>query len=108
MANSFKNSLNSGIGTTPTTVYTAPSSTQSTVIGFTISNTYASNVLVDVKVYSGGNGYFMVKQATIEPGSSLVPVGQLQKLVLRNSDYIEVTSSVAASIDVIVSVLEIS
>jgi hypothetical protein len=50
----------------------------------------------------------MVKQATIEPGSSMVPVGQLQKLVLTNGDFLRVQTNTASSADVILSVLEIS
>lgn len=108
MANSFKNSLHSGIGTTPTTVYTAPSSTQTTVIGFTISNITGGNVAVDVEVNSGGSSYYMVLGSTIEPGSALVPVGQMQKLVLRDGDYVVVTADTTSAVDVILSVLEIS
>jgi hypothetical protein len=38
----------------------------------------------------------------------MVPVGQLQKLVLTNGDYLRVQTNTAASADVILSVLEIS
>jgi hypothetical protein len=42
------------------------------------------------------------------PGSSNVLVGGEQKLVLESTDFISVTSSLANSADVIVSVLEIT
>ena len=86
MANSFKNSLVQAIGTAAVNVYAAGAGVQSTVIGFTISNVTSADITANVTVHSGGNTSYMVKQATIEPGSSMVPVGQLQKLVLTNGD----------------------
>ena len=50
----------------------------------------------------------MVKMATIDPGNSLITIGGEQKLVLEAGDFLSVTSSLANSADVIVSVLEIT
>lgn len=108
MANSFKNSLVQAVGTSSVNVYAAGIGVQSTVIGFTISNVTSADITANVTVHSGGNMSFMVKQATIEPGSSMVPVGQLQKLVLRDGDYLRVQTNTPSSADVILSVLEIS
>jgi len=44
----------------------------------------------------------------VMPGSSTVLVGGEQKLVLEANDFLSVTSSLANSADVIVSVLEIT
>jgi hypothetical protein len=108
MANAFKNALSSSVGTTPTTVYTAPAYTTTTVIGMTVSNTSASNIDVDVAVVDASAGVtaYLVKGATIIPGGALVPVGGEQKVVLETTDYIQVTSSASASADVTLSVLE--
>jgi len=108
MANTFKNAVSSAIGTGQTSVYTVPSATTTTVIGLTVSNIAASNITVDVVVTdtSSGTSVFLVKAATIVPGSALVPVGGDQKVVLEATDVIKVTSNTASSADVIVSVLE--
>lgn len=108
MANSFKNNFSKSIGTSTTTVYLAGSGVQATVIGMTVSNITASNVLADVIINSGGTDYYIVKEATIEPGSALVPVGGDQKLVLEDGDFLRVKSSASSSLDVVVSVLEIT
>jgi hypothetical protein len=50
----------------------------------------------------------LVKDALIVPGAATVLVGGEQKIVLEAGDFLSVTSSLAASADVIVSVLEIS
>ena len=48
MANSFKNSAVANIGTTASTVYTTPSATTSTVIGFTVANVSNSPITVNI------------------------------------------------------------
>lgn len=108
MANNFKNNFQKNIGQTAQTVYTAGAGTQVTVIGLTVSNVTPSNIKANVFVNSAGTDYFIVKEATIEPGSALVPVGGDQKLVLEASDFLRVQSDTNSSIDVIISVLEIS
>lgn len=110
MANTFKNSITGSVGTSPFTVYSAPPSTTATVIGVNVSNIIGTNINVDVSVNdnSTSENRFLVKGALITPGSSLVLVGGEQKVVLEESDSIEVTSSDSGSADVITSVLEIS
>jgi hypothetical protein len=107
MANNFRNSFSQGVGTSPTIIYTA-TNVQATVIGMTVANILNTNITANVIVRSGSTDYYVVKNATIESGSSLIPYGGEQKLVLENGDYIQVSSSDSSSVDVIISVLEIS
>ena len=51
---------------------------------------------------------YLVKDVLIPQGSATVLVGGEQKLVLGANDFISVTSSLANSADVVVSVLEVS
>jgi len=83
-----------------------PSSTQSTIIGLSLANTTAGTATVNIQITSGGTTIYLVKGAPIPVGSSLVPIGGDQKLVLEAADILKVTSDVA--VDVSVSVLEIS
>jgi hypothetical protein len=108
MANTFKNSFSKDVGTSAATVYTTPSSTQTTVIGLSIANTTTTSVLGDVYVTSDSVDYYIVKGATIPPGGALVPVGGDQKLVLEAADALKIVSNTADSLDVVCSVLEIS
>ena len=108
MPNTFKNFANANVGTTTTTVYTCPAATQTTVIGMTVANTTTNNITASVQVNHAGTDVFLVKDAMVPAGGALVPVGGDQKLVLEAGDTIRVTSSIANSIDAIVSVLEIS
>tara|TARA_B100000965_G_scaffold217812_1_gene182336 strand:- start:774 stop:1106 length:333 start_codon:yes stop_codon:yes gene_type:complete len=108
MANAFKNKGTSSISTSNTTIYNCPSSTTSTVIGLTMANTTSSSITVSIKVHdnSAGASYFIVKDAPVLAGGSLVVVGGDQKIVLEASDYIFGYSSASSSADAFVSVLE--
>jgi hypothetical protein len=110
MANVFKNSVTSSIGTSSTKVYEAPALTTTTVIGVSVSNIVNENASVDVSITddSETKTVYLVKNGLVTEGGSLVVVGGEQKVVLETGDYISVVSTVADSIDVVVSVLEIS
>ena len=109
MANTFKNSISSSLGTTETTVYAAIGVT-ATIIGVAVSNVVTSSINVDIKMYdnSAAKSAYVIKSALVPAGSNLVLVGGEQKLVLESSDYLTVSSSLNDSTDIIISVLEIS
>ena len=110
MANTFKNSITGSVGTTGVKVYEAPAATAATVIGVNVANTATQNISVSVMLRdnAGNKCVYLVKNALIVQGSSNVMVGGEQKIVLESTDFISVTSSLANSADVIVSVLELT
>jgi len=57
---------------------------------------------------SGNKCVYLVKDALIVQGGSNIMVGGEQKIVLEATDFLSVTSSLANSADVIVSVLELT
>lgn len=108
MANTFTSYLNSSVGTSAATVTTVGASTQTTVIGMSVSNTSASPVTVDVYITRSAVNYYILKGATVPVGGTLIIVGGDQKVVLITSDALKVVSSAAASLDVVTSVLNIT
>jgi len=108
MASVFKNYFTQNIGTSNSAVYTAPGGAQSTIIGITLCNVTEQTIKASIFVNSGGSNTFMVKGCYLTIGSSLVPVGGDQKLVLEGGDAVYVYSNTASAIDVIVSALEIT
>jgi hypothetical protein len=108
MPNVFKNFHSKNVGTSAATVYTGPSSTQTTAIGMTIANVTSSNITVDVYVTVSSVDYYIVKGASVPVGGALVPIGGDQKLVIETGDAVKVVSSAASSADVNLSILEIS
>lgn len=108
MANTFKNSITGSIGTTDTKVYTVPAATSTTVIGMSVANVATNNINVNATLTSGSSTIFLVKNATVPVGGSIVLVGGEQKVVMTANNYLSVQSTIASSADVVVSVLEIS
>jgi hypothetical protein len=110
MANTFTRKLSRGVGTSLTAVgsYTVGASTDVTVIGLTVANTTASQVLVDATLNDGSNDTYIVKSAPVPAGSSLVIIGGDQKVVLTTNDSIKVKSDTASSVDAVMSILEIT
>ena len=110
MANSFKRKLSRSIGTSLTAVgsYTVGASTEVTVIGLVVSNTTASQVPVDATVNDGANDTYLIKQAPVPSGGSIVIIGGDQKVVLETGDSLKVKSDTASSVDVVMSILEIT
>ena len=110
MANSFKRKLSRSIGTSLTAVgsYTVGAATEVTVIGLAVANTSASQVLVDATVNDGANDTYLIKDAPVPSGGSIVIIGGDQKVVLEVGDSIKIKSDTASSVDVVMSILEIT
>ena len=73
-------------------------------------NTNSNNITVSAMVRDnvGNKTAYLIKDALIVQGGTTVLLGGEQKLVLKTGDNISVTSSLANSADVIVSVLELT
>lgn len=108
MPNTFKNSFNKNVGTSPVTVYTAPSATQTTLIGFSVANVSSSPITCDAYLTSSATDYYLIKTGVVPVGGSLVIVGGDQKVVLEAADALKVVMSAASSADVVISYLEIT
>ena len=109
MANSFKIKTDTAVGTSPATIYTCPSSTETTIIGLSSANIVASQITADVQLENNdGDNIYLIKAAPIPVGSTLVVVGGDQKVVMEASDVLKVTTNTASSGDVALSILEIT
>jgi len=109
MANTFKLVTDTAVGTSAATVYTCPASTATTVIGLSLANIISTSITADIQVENNdGDNIYIVKDAPIPIGGALVAIGGDQKLVLNSSDVLKVTSSDASSVDVALSILEIT
>lgn len=109
MANAFKLVTDTGVGASAATIYTCPSSTETTIIGLSIANIVTSQIEIDVQLENNdGDNVYIIKDAPVPVGSSLVVVGGDQKVVMNASDVLKVTSSASTSADVTLSILEIT
>jgi len=110
MATVFKNVLKSGLGTTPTTVLTSNATATTTVIGLSLSNTTPDILVASVQLsdtIAGTTAYF-VNNVVIPPNTSARIVNGGERLVLGPSTNVIMTSSIASSLDLVMSFIEIS
>jgi hypothetical protein len=110
MPTTFKNAVNTGIGTTPVDLLTTPEGFRVTVIGCNLANTTDyDTVNVDVVVVDEtSTSAYYVKGITIPPNSAVKVVTNGEKLILPEGQTLRVVSDTTNSIDATVSFVEIS
>ena len=109
MATNFRNIVGKEIGTERVAVYTVPAATSTTaVIGMNIANLTDSMVNCSIEVGDeASNIGFLVKDMPIAPNTSMKPIGKGEKIVLDATNVLYVTADQTASLDVILSIVEI-
>ena len=105
MAQTFTNAVANNV-TTVTTVYTAPASTTSTVIGLIVANDAGADTTVTVSLTKGATTVNLLNSAPLPAASNLSVLSNNNRLVLLTGNSISVTA--AASVDVVASVLELT
>lgn len=105
----FKSKVTSSLGlsSSPSTLTPTITGVQEVVlIGLSFANKESTNVTITAKlVKADASEAFIVKDATVLPGGALVAVGGDQKLALEVGDAVVAYSSLANSVDVILSYL---
>ena len=109
MANTFKLKTKASVGVTTVGIYTATSPVTATVvIGITLANTSGNGINVGIGVTRDtADDVSILKNVPIPQGSSL-EVMQGNKLVLEQNDTITAKSDVNNSLDVSITVMEIT
>ena len=108
MANTFKLKTKANVGVTTTAVYVVPSATTTVVIGVTLANTSGQGINVGVGINRGSQDDISVlKNVPIPQGSSLEFM-QGNKVVLETTDTLVAESDVNNSLDVALTIMEIT
>ena len=108
MANTFKLKTKANVGVTTTPVYVVPSATTTVVIGVTLANTSGQGINVGVGINRGSQDDISVlKNVPIPQGSSLEFM-QGNKVVLEATDTLTAESDVNNSLDVALTIMEIT
>ena len=111
MANTFTRKLSRLTGTAATTVgaYTVAANTTAVVVRLSLTNVTSSAISANVSILDNASQITnLAVNAPISAGSSLVVSGGDQKIVLITGDQLQVSSSAATSIDVVMSIMEIT
>jgi len=110
MANTFtrKTSQNTGATADQVGAYQVPAATATIVIGLICTNVTGSAITANVYLANATANTYIVANAPISSGASLISVGGDQKIVMVTGDRMFVQSSAASSIDTIMSIMEIT
>ena len=108
MANTFKLKTKANVGITTQNVYVVPSATTTVVIGITLANTSGSGCIVGVGITRpSADDVKVLKNVPIPQGSSLEFMGG-NKVVLETTDTFTAESDVNNSLDVALTIMEIT
>ena len=108
MANTFKLKTKANVGVTTTNVYVVPSATTTVVIGVTLANTSGSSINVGIGINRGSSDDVkLMKNVPIPQGSSFEFMGG-NKIVLETTDTFVAESDVNSSLDVALTIMEIT
>ena len=108
MANTFKLKTKANVGVTTTAVYVVPSATTTVVIGVTLANTTGSSINVGIGINrSSSDDVKLMKSVPIPQGSSFEFMGG-NKIVLESTDTFVAESDVNNSLDVALTIMEIT
>ena len=108
MANTFKLKTKANVGVTTSNVYAVPSATTTVVIGVTLANTTGSSINVGIGINRGSqDDVKLMKSVPIPQGSSFEYMGG-NKIVLETTDTLVAESDVNSSLDVALTIMEIT
>ncbi len=108
MANTFKLKTRANVGVTTASIYTVPAATTTTIIGITLANISGSSINVGVGITrTSADNVSILKNVPIPQGSTLEFMGG-NKLVLEATDTLTAISDIASSLDVSVTLLEMT
>ena len=108
MANTFKLKTKANVGVTTSNVYAVPSATTTVVIGVTLANTSGSNINVGVGITRAStDDVNLMKNVPIPQGSSFEFMSG-NKVVLEATDTFTAESDVNNSLDVALTIMEIT
>lgn len=109
MATVFKNNIEQAVGITPVKVYETVIGVSTTVIGLSLTNITAGIVNASVFVQDDTSAQsFFLKNVQISPATSVRAITNGEKLIIPAQYSLFVESNTAASVDVVMSYVEIS
>ena len=110
MANTLKLKTKTNVGVTTVGIYTAPTSTTTVIIGVTLANISGTGIHVGVGITRPAadvdkEDINLIKDVPIPQGSSFEFMAG-NKLVLETDDTVTVSSDIADSVDVDLTIME--
>ena len=110
MANTFKNAALADVNNSLyDTLYTAPASTTTVVLGLALANKTAQAVTVQVQYYDSSEtaNHQLLEDVAI-PAKTTLETLSGQKYILETGDALRIKAGTASALDVVLGVMEIT
>jgi hypothetical protein len=113
MANIFKLKTKPSLTTSLAAYYTVPADTTAVVLGISLSNITSGSVTADIKIISDtvdvetNTDTYLGKGLPVPAGGTL-EIMHGNKLVLQTTDVIQAKASATSSVDLLISIMEIT
>ena len=108
MATNFRNIIGKEIGTQRVAVYTTPAATSTTIIGLNIANLTDSMVNCTMELGDEASSIgTLIRNMPIAPNTAMKPIGKGEKIVMDAGNVLYITADQTASLDAILSIVEI-
>jgi hypothetical protein len=110
MATVFRNKLATSLGTSITPLFQTNASATTTVIGLSLTNTTAGIIQASIQLNDtiAGTTAYYIQNVTIPSNTSMRVVTGGEKLILSAATNVIIYSNTAASMDLVMSWVEIS
>ena len=108
MPNTFKLKTKANVGVTTSDVYVVPSATTTVVIGVTLANTSGQSINVGVGITRAASDDVNILKTIPLPHGSSIEFMQGNKVVLETTDTITAVSDINNSLDVALTIMEIT
>ena len=108
MANTFKLKTKANVGVTTDNVYVVPSATTTVVIGVTLANVSGQSINVGIGITRASTDDVNILRTIPLPHGSSIEFMQGNKVVLEATDSLTAVSDVNNSLDVALTIMEIT
>ena len=108
MANTFKLKTKASVGVTKENVYVTPAATTTVVIGVTLANVSGQSINVGMGITRASTDDVNVLKDIPLPQGSSIEFMQGNKVVLETTDSFTAISDTASSLDVALTIMEIT
>jgi len=108
MANTFKLKTKNNVGVTTSDVYVVPASTTTVVIGVTLANVSGQSINVGIGITRAATDDVSILKTIPLPHGSSIEFMQGNKVVLETTDTLTAVSDVNNSLDVALTIMEIT
>lgn len=97
----YANDIRSGSFTAALT-----SDSDDAIVGLRFSNKHSGSVTIDAKITRSSVDYYLIKAAPLPAGGSLELIDGGSKIIIQNTDVINVTASRTGSVDCLISYID--